>query len=93
MKIFSVYDSKAEAYLQPFFTNTDGAAIRMFSDVVNDPDHGFSKHPGDYTLFSLGEWDEVTGQFAIAATAYNLGVGSIHVKAVPKIVQEVYNDV
>lgn len=68
MKIFSIYDSKAEAYIQPFYSLTPAAAIRIFSEAAQDegdsngrPAHAFNKHGADYTLFMVGEWDERTG--------------------------------
>ena len=62
-KIFTVYDEKAEAYLPPFFLNTNGEAIRAITDCVNDLNHQFGKHPSDYTLFSLGTYDPQSGTF------------------------------
>lgn len=53
-KIFAVYDSKVEAFMQPFFMPAKGAAIRAFTDLVNSKDHSFSKYAEDYTLFELG---------------------------------------
>ena len=61
MLVLSVYDAKAEAYLQPFYMKTKGEAIRAFMSVVNDGQSSFSKYPEDYTLFILGEWDEDKG--------------------------------
>lgn len=61
IKIFSVYDAKAEAFLQPFFAKATGQAIRSFTSAVNQPDHEFFRHAADYTLFYIGEFDEDTG--------------------------------
>ena len=63
LKVFSVYDSKAEAYLPPFFLPQSAMAIRTFSDCANSMDHQFGRHPEDYTLFLLGEWDDGTASF------------------------------
>lgn len=57
-KIFSVFDVKAGAYLPPFFLPETAVAVRCFSDCVNSDDHQFGKHPGDYTLFELGSFDD-----------------------------------
>lgn len=57
-KIFTVYDSKAEAYLTPFFMSTSGEAIRAFSDSVKNRESAINKHPEDYTLFEIGLFDE-----------------------------------
>ncbi len=56
-KIYTTYDSKSESYTLPFYYPLDAQAIRTFTDWVNDPDHPFGKHPEDYTLFSIGEYD------------------------------------
>jgi len=57
-KIFSIYDEKSEAYLQPFFLDTDGQAVRAIVDCLNDSNHNFARHSADYTLFALGEFDD-----------------------------------
>lgn len=61
--VFCIYDSKAQAFLTPFFLPTVGMAVRVFSDCVNSDDHQFGKHPEDYTLFHLGTWDDATCVF------------------------------
>jgi len=57
-KIYSIYDEKSEAFLQPFFLDTDGQAIRAIVDCLIDPNHNFARHTPDYTLFALGEFDD-----------------------------------
>lgn len=64
-QMYTVYDSKAETYLPPFFVPARGLAIRAFEDCVNSDDHHFGKHPADYTLFFLGSFDTDTGTFVI----------------------------
>lgn len=75
IKIVSVYDSKAEAYMQPGYAGTRGAAIRSFSDAINDPKSTIAKHPADYTLFEIGEFDELKGVLHPAKTPISYGVG------------------
>lgn len=65
LKIFTVYDSKAESYLQPFYMQTTGQALRAFEDTVNDPEHQFHKHAADFTLFELGTFNDQTGTFQL----------------------------
>jgi len=67
--IFSVYDEKAEAFLQPFFLDTKGLAIRAIVDCMNDPKHNFSMHSSDYTLFQLGEFDQVDATITVNKTS------------------------
>ena len=57
-KMFVIYDEKAQAYLQPWFLHQSGMATRVFSDCINDPEHNFGRHPEDYTLFNIGEFDD-----------------------------------
>ena len=63
--IFTVYDTKAETYMPPFFVPSKGLAIRAFEDCINSQDHHFGKHPADYTLFSLGHFDTDHGEFIL----------------------------
>lgn len=57
-KIFAVYDSKAEAYMTPFFMNKTEQARRSFADACQNPDLPFGRHPGDYTLFEIGAFND-----------------------------------
>lgn len=72
-KIFTTYDSKAEAYLQPFFMGTRGEAIRGWQTVCNDPKTQFNKYPSDFTLFEIGEYEETTGQIFPYEAKVSLG--------------------
>jgi len=73
-QIFTIYDSKIEAYLQPFFMPTKGAAIRAVTDTLASPDHIFAKHPEDYTLFHLGSYEDGKSTFEIRGTPQSLAV-------------------
>ena len=73
-KMFTVYDSKAEAYLQPFFSSTTGLAIRSFTEAVNQNDHQFSKYPEDYTLFEIGSYNDEDGSFDILDAKKSIGL-------------------
>lgn len=61
LQMFTVHDTKAEAYLQPFFSQSRGAAIRSFDDAVNGGNEQFSRHAADYNLFHIGTWNPLTG--------------------------------
>lgn len=83
-QIFTVYDSKAQAYLQPFYAPTKGAAIRVFSDICNDGTHPFNRHPEDYTLFALGEFDDNNGKLLSLTTPAPIGKAIEFVQPVKK---------
>lgn len=74
-KMFTVYDSKAKAYLQPFHARQAGEAMRMFAKAANDVKHDFHKYGADYTLFEIGTWDEAKGQVEMHPGKINLGTG------------------
>lgn len=71
--IYSVFDSKAAAFLPPFFVHNDAIAQRAFSEGANDPTHPFFKHPADYTLFRIGDFNDTTGQVVALDVNVNLG--------------------
>ena len=71
--IYAVYDDKVEAFLQPFFLSTHGAAIRGIMECLDDPQHNFHKHAADFTLFHIGTFDESTGQIKSEEVIHNLG--------------------
>lgn len=72
-RIFVIYDSKAEAYLQPFFSKTKADAIRAVTDLVNDEKHNFSKWSADFTLFELAMFDEDKGMIVPLEAKLPLG--------------------
>jgi hypothetical protein len=60
-KVFSVYDSKAEMFNQPMFFKATPEALRAFGDEANRTESAIHKHPDDYTLFEIGEFNVETG--------------------------------
>lgn len=63
LRIFAIYDIKTEIFSPPFFQSTTGEALRNFKDLVNDERSTVHKHPEDYRLMCLGNWDNHTGLF------------------------------
>lgn len=59
---YSVLDTKAAAFTTPMFLQRDEMAIRAFSDAVKDPNHPMHKHPEDYHLYWIGEFDDTAGR-------------------------------
>lgn len=62
--VFSVYDTKAAAFLPPFFMPQVAVALRALSDCVNDPAHAFGAHPEDYVLHHIADFDDVSGELS-----------------------------
>jgi len=80
LKIFTVYDSKTEAYLSPFYMQSTGQALRSFEDTVNDANTQFHKHAADFTLFEIGTFDDSNAQFQLHAAKTNLGSANEYIK-------------
>ncbi|AXL14561.1 nonstructural protein [Microviridae sp.] len=59
-QMFSIYDSKVETWLPPFYANNKGEALRNLSNTL-DSENNLSKYPEDFTLFLLGEFYENSG--------------------------------
>ena len=73
-KVFSVYDSKSEAFGRPMFAGTKGLALRSFTEISNDSGSEIGKYPADFTLFELGEYDDSNGSFNLHSTPISLGI-------------------
>lgn len=61
LQIFALYDKKALAYVDVFHFPQIGQAIRQVEDLLKTQ-HPLSKHPADYDLYKLGDFDDVSGE-------------------------------
>lgn len=75
-----LHDSAVGAYLQPFFVPSRGAAERGMIDLVNDSQSNVHKHPGDFTLFEIGTWDEKKGVITLHEAKVSYGSALDYVK-------------
>lgn len=79
----SIRDAAAEAWLTPMFFQSKGQAVRSFTDAVNSQEGDFGKHPEDYTLFAIGEFDPDSGTLVVYKDGpASLGVGVNFVREV-----------
>lgn len=74
VKIFSVFDTKGGAFLQPFYAMSKGHAIRSFTDSTNTEGHTFNKYPEDFILFELGDFDDSNAKFHILPEPLSIGL-------------------
>lgn len=67
-KILAIRDRAIDSFGVPVFSASVGGAIRSFADEVNNPREGnqLHKHPEDFDLFALGEYDDATGEFDVS---------------------------
>ncbi len=77
LNIYSIFDQASGLYSRPFFTQSDGEAVRSFTDLATDGKHPVGIHPEDYTLYRLGIFQDTDGRFfdednSMLATALEL---------------------
>lgn len=63
MRVFAVYDGATSSYERPFFARSAAEAIRSFEDACREANSPFAKHPVDFSLFQLADFDDVGGVF------------------------------
>lgn len=59
----AIKDRALDAFLPPWNVPSLGAAIRAFQDEINNPQGQMFKHPDDYDLYEVAQWDDHTGKF------------------------------
>lgn len=79
-KFFSVHDVVARSFIPPFTLPNEDMALRTFVDCANDQSHAFGKHPTDYALYMIGEFDDETGEIKPLSPIVNLGLAANFVK-------------
>lgn len=77
-QVFSVYDSKARAFIPPFFVNNADVAIRVFAECANSKTHQFGKYAEDFTLFHIGTFDDEKGVIHPFQVHKNLGLAATY---------------
>lgn len=61
---FSIYDEKAEAFSNPFYSPADGLAARMFQDLCQNNQTTVGNHPTDFTLYRIGTFNTHSAELA-----------------------------
>ena len=66
--VFSIYDAKTG--FGPIYTqHTKGEAERQFLNTLNEESNSnFYKHPEDFDLYQVGEWDYEEGKLLDMST-------------------------
>lgn len=57
-QIYEIFDSKANCYETPFFSQNHDTAMRDFHRVINNGASKYNAYPEDFALFHAGEWDQ-----------------------------------
>lgn len=77
--LVAVRDQKSVDFTQPVGMPTRGIALRSWQDQLNDPknaDQEQSKHPEDFSLWYIGEYDTNTGIITPAERPEQMAVAS-----------------
>lgn len=80
IQIFAIYDSKAGQFFSPNFYVNKATALRAFVDLVNDSTKPFQKHPEDYALFHIGEYDDEKGLLSGTAVPESMGLAQEYIE-------------
>jgi len=64
-RMYCVRDRKAGLYWNPVVERDNVQAIRSFEMACQNPEHQFSKWPGDFELLYMGEFDQEKGTVAL----------------------------
>lgn len=59
--MIAVFDKKTGLFDPPFVVRRVGEAIREWETITKDTNTKFGKHPSDYDLYQVGNFDEETG--------------------------------
>ncbi len=73
LKIFSMYDDKALAFVRPFFMPNLAMAQRAIVKGSEEKNHPFHEHPNDFILYELGTWDEEHAEFDLSVAPIRHG--------------------
>jgi len=78
--VFTLFDEKAKYHKQPFIFQSKGEAIRAFSDIANDNKTEVGKHPADFHLYHIADFDEETATYKAVEPISHLGSGLDFIK-------------
>lgn len=61
LKVLCAYDAKLGLFHTPQFFTHLGMALRVWDETCNNPQAPMCKHPADFVLYEVAEFDEDTG--------------------------------
>ena len=65
LRLYSIYDSKAEQFSPPQVYHNDMLALRAFEGIVNDDKMLIKKYPEDFSLHYVGNLGDSDGRYYI----------------------------
>lgn len=68
LRLYSIYDSKAEQFSPPQVYHNDMLALRAFEGIVNDDKMLIKKYPEDFSIYYLGNIGDSDGRYYIESS-------------------------
>jgi hypothetical protein len=65
LRLYSIYDSKAEQFSPPQVYHNDMLALRAFEGIVNDDKMLIKKYPEDFSLYYVGNLGDSDGRYFV----------------------------
>lgn len=65
LRLYSIYDSKAEQFSPPQVYHNDMLALRAFEGIVNDDKMLIKKYPEDFSLYYIGNLSDSDGRYFV----------------------------
>ena len=65
LRLYSIYDSKAEQFSPPQAYHNDMLALRGFESIVNDDKMLIKKYPEDFSIYYVGNLGDTDGRYYI----------------------------
>lgn len=65
MRLYSIYDDKAEQFSPPQVYHNDMLALRAFQGIVNDDKMLIKKYPEDFSLYYVGNIGDSDGRYHV----------------------------
>lgn len=65
LRLYSIYDSKAEQFSPPQVYHNDMLALRAFEGIVNDDKMLIKSYPEDFSLYYVGNLGDSDGRYYI----------------------------
>lgn len=74
LKVFLFKDSKSSSYGPPFIDENRGKVIRQIQEDLQRGQAVWAKHPQDFTLFEIGDFDPRTGNVIMHESKVAIGL-------------------
>lgn len=68
LRLYSIYDNKAEQFSPPQVYHNDMLALRAFEGLVNDDETLINTYPEDFSLHYLGNISDTNGRYYLESS-------------------------